>query len=385
MKKVLFIQLKGKSYGGVWQVNKIVGEELIKKGYTVSIVSLRENKNNISEECDPRLKLHTINKIDIWEETYTGTEILNDIKKFHLISSIRKIITRTKHEFSIKKDTKKLHQYIYNFNPDYIITSHYQLIDMIPKELLNITIHEQHTSFKNSFEHKDTKRTFDKYNGQIKYLWLTKKTMEDAIKYGLKNNYYIYNAVRFKSTKIADVISNKKLITIARFSKEKRIDLMIKIVEDVFKDKEFSDWTFEIYGSGPDEEKIKKLIHNHKQIKIMGITYNPQLELLTSSINLNTSSFEGFCLSILEANECGVPTITFDFGESVYEEIINDKTGIIASDIEEYKKKLKELMKNEEKLTALSKSAKVFSKEFHIENIINKWISLFEDIDSNEK
>ena len=35
MKKVLFIQLIGNSYGGVWQVIKMVGEQLIKEGYEV--------------------------------------------------------------------------------------------------------------------------------------------------------------------------------------------------------------------------------------------------------------------------------------------------------------------------------------------------------------
>ena len=108
----------------------------------------------------------------------------------------------------------------------------------------------------------------------------------------------------------------------------------------------------------------------------MGLTNNPKDKLLNSSINLNTSPYEGFSLSILEANECGVPTITFDFGESVHEEIINEKTGIIADDFNDYVEKLKELMLNESKLKELSKNAREFSNDFHIENIINKWIDL---------
>ena len=152
---------------------------------------------------------------------------------------------------------------------------------------------------------------------------------------------------------------------------------MIEIVEDIFKDKKFQDWTLEIYGNGPEEENIKKVIHNHKQIKLMGLTDNPQKELLNSSINLNTSSFEGFSLSILEANECGVPTITFNFGESVYEEIINEQTGIIVKNKEEYIDILKKIMLDKNKLNTLSKNAKEFSKNFQIEEIINEWIKLF--------
>lgn len=380
MKKVLILQNKGKTYGGVWQVNKLVGEELLKHGYDVSIVSIRNNQNDLVIEHDKKLNVFTINESGIWY-TYKGTEIIKELKQIHIINAFKMTISRIKHDIDIKKDIKKLHNYIYEYKPDYIITSHYQLLDMIPKKYLSITINEQHSSFKDAINHKATRKTFDKYNGKIKYLWLTKKTMEDAQNYGLINNTYIYNAVRFKSDKVANIIKNKKLITIARLSEQKRIDIMIDIAKEVFKDKRFKEWSLEIYGNGELESDIKKQIGNHKQIKLMGVTDNPKKELLNASINLNTSSFEGFSLSILEANECGVPTITFDFGESVHEEIINEKTGIIADDTGDYIEKLKELMLNESKLKILSKNAKEFSKEFHIENIVNKWIELFNEYD----
>ena len=381
MKKILFIQLKGKSYGGVWQVIKSVGESLIQKGYDVSVVSLRENPDNIVIEHDPKLKLTTINPNDIWENTYTGKEIIDELKKFHLIEASKRLLIRIKHEISIKKDTKKLHQYIYEYNPDCIITAQYQLINMIPKELLNITIHEQHISFRESISHKDTKRVFDKYKDKIKFLWLTKQTMLDAIEYGITNSYYIYNPVRFKSDKVSNVTKNKKLITIARLSTQKRLDKMVSIAKEIFKDKKYQDWTLEIYGNGPEEDKIKKLIGNHKQIKLMGVTNDPKKELLKASINLNTSDSEGFALSILEANECGVPTVTLDFGESVKEEILDGKTGIIANDQKDYVKKLKGLMDNPKKLQELANNAKEFSKEFQPENITEEWIKLFNELD----
>ena len=46
MKKVLFVQVSWKSYGGIWQVNKVVAEELIKHGYDVSFAFIRQNKTD---------------------------------------------------------------------------------------------------------------------------------------------------------------------------------------------------------------------------------------------------------------------------------------------------------------------------------------------------
>ena len=209
--------------------------------------------------------------------------------------------------------------------------------------------------------------------------------MDKAIEYGFNNNYCIYNAVRFKSEESADVSKNKKLIAISRLSKEKNIDKMIDMVEEIFEDNKFSNWKLEIYGDGAEYDYLLKKIKNNKQIKLMGLTNNSKKELLAASINLNTSKYEGFSLTILEANECGVPTVAFNFGESSDEEIINDVTGIIAIDSDDYIKKLKILMENDSKLVELSNNCKRFSENFQIENVINDWIKLFNDIDYSSK
>ena len=141
----------------------------------------------------------------------------------------------------------------------------------------------------------------------------------------------------------------------------------------------------EIYGDGEEYDSLLNKINNTKQIRLMGLTTDSKKELLKASINLNTSRYEGFSLTILEANECGVPTVTFNFGESVDEEIINNKTGIIALDREDYIKRLKELMENNDSLIRLSKNCKEFSKKFQIENIVDDWIKLFDDIDCLNK
>lgn len=384
MKKILFLQIKGKSFGGVWQVNKTIGEELLKQNYQVSIVSLRNNKNNLKLEHDKKLEVFTINEIDNWG-THEGKDIINSFKKLKIMKGLTLVLERIKYQNKLKKDIKKLQKYIEKLNPDYIITTHYQLIGMIQKKYLKRVLHEQHSSLKDAMNHKATKKTLFKYKDKIKYIWLTKSTMEEAINYGLENSYYIYNAVRFKSDTTADVIKNKKIITIARLSKDKSLDKMIDIAKEIFKDKKLSQWILEIYGSGEEEEYIKNKINNHKQIKLMGLTNDPKKELLSASINLNTSKYEGFALSILEANECGIPTVTFNFGESVEEEIINGKTGIIAKDKEDYINKLKQLMTNEQQLLELSKNCKQFNQNFQIEKIIKEWIKLFKEIDeSNE-
>ena len=88
-------------------------------------------------------------------------------------------------------------------------------------------------------------------------------------------------------------------------------------------------------------------------------------------------------MSILEAQECGVPTISLNCWESVYEQIKDNSTGLIADNKKEFINKLKELMINSEKLEKMSNQCKEFSKEFQIEELIKNWIKLFKEIDKS--
>ena len=283
----------------------------------------------------------------------------------------------------LKEDFTTLKNYIKKQNPDYIIASHYQTLDGIPKKYLKKTVAIQHSSLKDVLTLHDNTKKLKKYSKKIfKMVWLSKKTSELAEEKGFSNNTYMYNPVRFQTKLTADVIKNKKLISVTRINNsQKRIDLMLDIANTVLKD---SDWTFELYGTGEFTDYAKKILNNNKKIKYMGKTDNPMQVLLNASINLNTSRMEGFSLSILEANMCGVPTVTFDFGESAPEEIINDKTGyIIYNDSkEEYIEKLLFLMNNSQKLQELANNSKKFGQKFTIDKIIQNWLKLFGDLDN---
>lgn len=384
MKKILFLQLLGKTYGGVWQVNKTIGDYFAEKGDSVSIVSIRDNKRNITLEYNKKINIKTINTKDEWG-TFSGRDILKELKKIHLVKSIEMLISRINYDLKLKKDIKKLQNYIYKLNPDYIIVTHYQILDMIPKKYLEKTVYEHHSSLQMALDNHANKKALYKYNNLVNYLWLTKSTMDNAKKINLNNNSYIYNPVRFTTSSVANVTNNKKIVVISRLSSEKRITLMIELVKKIFANKKYSDWTFEIYGEGEYEKNIQELIKNDQQIKFMGITNDPEKVFLSSSINLNTSLFEGFCMSILEALECGVPTITFNFGESVYEEINDGVTGYIVNDESSYIEKLKYLMDNPNKLQAMSVECKNNSKKFHIEQVAKDWEKLFSKIEKEIK
>lgn len=378
MKKILILQIKDERNGGVWFVNKTLAKELLKKEFMVKILSIRGPF--ISEKDDCNIDITTINNTDKWEIVHKK-DILINLKKgiFQGIKTFFKWINDNK---KLNYDYKRMKKFINNYAPDYLIASHYQVLPGVPKKYLKKTINVHHTSYDMLNIFKDNKKKLLKLKNKLTFIWLTKNSLNKAINDGFKNSYYIYNMVKFETEKCTN-LSNNKLITITRLGEEKRIPLMIDIVNDVFKNNEFKNWTFDIYGYGPLEDKIRAMIEGNDRINFKGSIGESKDVLLGSSIYLCTSKFEGFSVSILEAYECGVPIITFNFGESCFEEVLNNKTGFIIEqgDISGYKEKLEELMKNKDKLKEMSIEAKKYSLNFHKNKIIDEWLKLFEKID----
>jgi len=376
MKKILFLQIIGNVYGGVWFVNKTLGEGFINKGYDVYITSIRNSFQDVRRDYSNSLNVSIINEKDKWEIIHLS-DIEKEIKDKNIVNAIKLGFRKISDEFKLKNDLIKTKKYIEKLNPDYILVSHYELLDFIPKNYLNKTFNVNHSSFQDAIRNRGTKRVFSKYKDKVPFVWLTKRTMEHAIEYGIKNNTYIYNPVRYNSLKRNDVLNNKRIIVVSRLSSDKRIDLMINCMNQVFENKKYSDWTFEIYGIGELEEELKKLVKSN-QIILKGKTDLVKETYSRASFSLNTSPYEGFALSILEANACGVPVVSLNFGESVYEEIIDNKTGFITNSMEEFKEKVIYLMDNPNILDKMSEECFKFSKKFNLDNIILEWEQLFE-------
>ena len=378
LKKILFLQIKGNSLGGVWFVNKALGEEFLKRGYHAEVLAIRNNYPGI-EIKDTPLKINVINKKDLWEIVHRRDVLKTGFKNFS--NTVKQYFEDKKR---LEADYLKMKEFIKEYSPDYIIASHYQTLFGVPDEYLPKVIFVQHSSFKYLISDKFGVKTLKKYNNKIfKMCWLCKSTMDQAKKFGFKKNAYIYNPNKFTTDKQADVTKNKKIAVITRIHPEKRIDLMISMVNDVFMNNKFRDWKFDIYGTGSFNEESDKILNESKQIEFKGLTDNPKEILLESSLTLNTSVYEGFSLSIIEGYTCGLPVISFDFGEAVYEEIKDGKTGFVVDqgDIENFKLRLIKLLSSPKLLKEMSDNAKELSKQFEISKVADEWEKLFKQME----
>ena len=382
MKKILFLQLHSDSFGGIWFVNKSLGEKFIELGYDVRMVGIRQH-NPVNDIGSTKIKIDTINKEDDWPIIHRR-DVLQSIKGRKFLKTFSAYL---KDYITLRRDYKELKKRICEYNPEYIIVSHYQLLQGIPSSYLSKTIHVQHSSFEFLLKYRHNVNVLKKYQNKIKLCWLSKSIEDQAVKYGFKNNICIYNPVRFNYQKKANVVENKKITVISRISPEKRIDLMVQIVNEALKEVSDKTWNFEIYGTGDDfDHKTKQIFKNNSQIKYKGKTHDPQKILLSSSINLNTSIFEGYPLSIIEGYFCGIPVISFEFGPSAKELVVENYNGFLIGmdNLKDFKRKLIDLMSDQKKLEILSQNAFNFSKKYNIDQIVVEWLDLFGKMDKGE-
>ena len=126
--------------------------------------------------------------------------------------------------------------------------------------------------------------------------------------------------------------SNKKQIcfgTISRLSKEKKIENLIKILPQLEGNP-----ILKIVGDGPEKEKLIKLtrkLNLRERVIFLG-SYNPNLiknVLQKFSYLINTSDFEGFPNSVVEALSSGVPVIASQSFGGINDIIKKTSFGII--------------------------------------------------------
>ena len=133
------------------------------------------------------------------------------------------------------------------------------------------------------------------------------------------------NKIKYKKKK-----TNKrfiKILTIGRLSEEKKIDLII----DTLKDTKDIDFEFIILGEGPLETKlINKIGHDNSKIKIL--KYSKKREkffLKNSDLYVNSSDFEGFPNSVVDAINYSVPVIATKSHGGIYEILGYGKNGFL--------------------------------------------------------
>ena len=210
------------------------------------------------------------------------------------------------------------------------LSIYYGVIDFLKKHIMKMLI--RYTYFKADYCISNSKYISKAYND---YYNLKFKTIHPP---SFKKLY--------KFIKRKKLNSNICIGTVCRLSKEKRIDNLIKIFS------RFNyNFTFKIIGNGPELENLKKLkksLNLEKKITFIGKVPPEKIKFDIKNLDyfINSSDFEGFPNSVVEALSLGIPVIASQSHGGINEIIKNKNFGFIYNNNTELEVILLKILKN---------------------------------------
>ncbi|MFD2514252.1 glycosyltransferase [Pontibacter locisalis] len=307
-KKTLFFFVGSLKVGGTEKVASVMSENLIKSGYDVKLVLLR----NVIDFPVNHLREHIL---------FLNTE------KYK--SKSLKIV----HAFY------NLWKFYFRYRPHRIISfsselNVFLLLTLLPNQVLTIDT--------NLFwvRSKLYRRRIIKYIG---FLPNVKKAIVPSHELRLRFKDYVpkssfeklvtvHNPVSFrrkKSLNLPEVIEKPYMVSVGRLDINKGFEqLMECFAEANFK----TDYSLYILGSGPMEERLNKKISElglEKKVKLLGFVKYPQTIIKNAEVLILNSNFESFGNVLVEALALGVPVISNDCDYGPREIIEHGTNGLL--------------------------------------------------------
>ncbi len=393
--KIAFVLNNYNANGGIEKALESILHTLCKNDvHDITVLCLKDKvKNTVSREIPDSVKIKQLE----WYPQYlkdTQTAIFKLLKKYLLSAPIFSAgIILAKIYSRLRKCPNIYHRYLLKRYP------------AVPGEF-NIAI---------AFEYPPCNILYvtkDKIKADKTYLWihfepfmlLSKQMLKydieladkiisvsDAIKNDIADNFPEYNT-RFYSiynmvdanilTKANEKVLHKytdnkiRLLTVARLTSQKGIDIAVDVTLSLIKDKYEFEWF--IIGEGELRQEIEKLISEHdidKYFKLLGNIENPYPYIKDCDIYVQPSRYEGYGIALAEARVLCKPIVTTDF-YGAREQITNRHTGsIVNCNVTEISNAIKELCDDVtlRKLYVqnLKKENNIYSAETDLYNILN--------------
>lgn len=178
-------------------------------------------------------------------------------------------------------------------------------------------------------------------------------------------------------------VKSKIIISVGRLTYQKGFDRLINTAEYIFQSN--PQWRWFIYGEGEDKEILEQAIKEKKltdNVKIMGNVSDINDRYREAGLFVMTSRFEGLPMTLLEAKYCKLPIISFDISTGPRDVILEGRNGYLVrdGDIETLANRINELIEDDEKRMRFSQHALDDTEKFDINNILNCWMNLIEEI-----
>lgn len=169
----------------------------------------------------------------------------------------------------------------------------------------------------------------------------------------------------------------KKLLSLGRLCPEqKQITMLVQAFALI--QRQFPDWSLEIWGDGQDRENIELEIIRQEisdRVCLKGVTTDSSEQFSQSDLFCIPSRYEGFGNTVVEAMSHGLPVVGFAECSGVNWIVQDGVNGVLAPEMtaESLAQALSKLMGDDELRQKMSDAALVRAADFDKETILTQW------------
>ncbi|WP_037619539.1 glycosyltransferase [Streptomyces aureus] len=236
-----------------------------------------------------------------------------------------------------------------------------------------------HESFEYSRKTSRFRRVRKHYKDVDRMLALTREDADLWIRQGMDNASYMPNPLPFVPEVPSPRIENA-VVSVGRLTDQKGIDMLLDAWSEVAP--LHPDWRLRIYGSGEDEEILRKqctALGLDDSVDWMGRTSDVPGALRGGSVFVLSSRGEGFPLALMEAMATGLPCAAFDCAPGVHEIVRDGEDGLLATlgNTGELARRLDTLMSDKALRDAMGDAARANVRRFTTDEVVRRWEDLF--------
>ena len=189
------------------------------------------------------------------------------------------------------------------------------------------------------------------------------------------------SVIRFPKFQKKKINQNINITTVCRLSNEKGIEIIL----NALKISKVNNFIFYIVGTGDQKNNLMNLCNNlqiSQKVKFLGLKKNINPILKKTDLFINSSYFEGFPNSVVEAITYGIPVICSQSHGGINEILLNGKCGTIFKNgnVLHLSQKINEFYLFPKKYYLMTKKAKENVKRFTLKKNFEKYDKLFNNI-----
>lgn len=392
---VIFLHRVWPVYGGGETVTICLANEMLKRGVEVHIAYFKDSPEDKKRPyIDPRVQLHHIENVKFNE--FSGDFFIDKKEAKYVSAELIKIVN--KHNIDIIHNQWWPMEFVYgiheNTNAKIVKCLH---MDVDLKKAFDFSglkgavLKTVYPLYRWVEQNKNLMRADKYYKHSDKFVFLAPCYQETYAnlrngKIDPKKLDYVYNPQVYDSliTKEEFVRKEKTVLVVGRLSeKHKKISRILEVWKFIENDERLNDWKLKIVGDGEDHTLYEQMISGMglQRISLEGFQ-QPLPYYKNASIFFMTSAYEGFPMTLVEAQQNGVVPVAMDNFDTIHEIIRDGHNGRLlpTTDIQTFYKVASELMLSPDKRTELAKNGLDSCQRFSISKIGDKWMSIYNSI-----